>query len=102
MLHLVYLVGLLDISDLVKIQNLIWDGRVKWKNIGLNLGIDFSTLNVIEEDNPRNVDKCFQVMLTKWLQSGNGATLSDLIQALRTKSVGFEALADDIELKGII
>ena len=95
-----HLVDSLDISNLNGIQNSIWAGRVEWENIGLNLGIEYSTLEVIKSNNPQNVDRCFREMLAKWLQLGHETTLNCLICALRSPSVGFEHLADELELNG--
>ena len=45
----------------------------KWKDIGLELGLELPILNNIEVDCNR-VANCFQIMLDKWLRSSHNAT----------------------------
>ena len=40
-----------------------------WKRIGIELGLDFHVLKVIESDYPQRSVVCFQKTLDKWLQS---------------------------------
>ena len=41
---------------------------VRWKAIGRGLRIDSGRLDVIQEDNPRDSNKCLSEMLTCWLK----------------------------------
>ena len=57
-------------------------------------------LDVIEENNPKNVDKCFSKMLTLWLRGVDPLpTWSALVAALKKPAVGLEALAKQVEDK---
>ena len=39
-----------------------------WKALGQQLGLQQRTLNVIDCNNPKNTDECYDECLTKWLQ----------------------------------
>ena len=57
-------------------------------------------LDVIEENNPKNIDKCFSKMLTLWLRGVDPLpTWSALVAALKKPAVGLEALAEQVEDK---
>ena len=43
-------------------------GNDMWKELGLELGLRQGTLNVIENNQSRNADRCHDECLTKWLQ----------------------------------
>ncbi len=70
--------------------------REQWKNIGLQLDVDYQTLNVIKRDH-HIVDDCFQEMLKKWLTGNGERTWNKLACALENKTVGFTDLADNIK-----
>ena len=42
---------------------------VDWKDIGIELDLKLSTLNIIENDHPLKSEACFQVMIDKWIES---------------------------------
>ena len=42
---------------------------VDWKDIGIELDLKLSTLNIIENDHPLKSEACFQVMIEKWIES---------------------------------
>ena len=46
----------------------LWPARLKWRQIGIALGIDATTLEVIEEDH-RRVDDRFLAVLLEWLKN---------------------------------
>ena len=81
-------------GNLGKVQDLIWDARPKWFNLGLNLNIDQATLTMIKQSNP-NGDDCFREMLSEWLKSVE-PSWEKLLAALRKPSVGFKQLAKKI------
>ncbi len=76
-----------------------FDARVKWENIGLQLEVDYQTLNVIQHEHSHNVDACFKDMLTKWLTGNGERTWSKLAHALENKTVAFTNLSDNIKEK---
>ena len=73
----------LDLSDLDDIQELVKE-IVDWTNLGLKLGIHYSTLEKIEEETGR-VEKRKREMLAAWLRGEDNAkeqTWSTLVNAL--------------------
>ena len=40
-----------------------------WKDIGIELGLKLSTLNIIEKDHPSQSIACFQTMIDNWIKS---------------------------------
>ena len=42
--------------------------NANWRELGLKLGLRARTLDVIDHDNPRDVDRCLAECLVKWLQ----------------------------------
>ena len=81
-------------GNLGKVQNLIWDARPKWFNLGLNLNIDQETLTMIKKTHP-NGDDCFREMLSEWLKSVE-PSWQELLAALRKPSVRYTQLAKKI------
>ena len=71
----------------------------KWKNLGLVLDLDYSTLQEIEA-NYGGARRCLEEVLYSWLK-GNGGEVSwsALCEALRSKLVERSSLAAEIELK---
>ena len=85
--------GSVSISDLCKVQRCTWEARTKWYNIGLELNIHPETLSVIESDNGKVNDR-FTAMLITWLRTK--PTLSALADALRSPTVGYDDVADQV------
>ena len=55
------------IADLSQV-NMFLKNVNKWQSLGLELGIFFSTLKKIEEEQHGVIDKCRTEMLAAWLQ----------------------------------
>ena len=54
-----------------------------WKDIGIELGLSLSTLNIIERDHPLKSEDSFIAMIDKWTQlTGDDATWKALEVAL--------------------
>ena len=68
----------------------LWCIRHKWKNLGLALGFDSTTLEVIEKDHPRDTDGCFTEVLKEWLHTGK-TSWRILVKALHSPLVGVVA-----------
>ncbi|MCG8621110.1 MAG: death domain-containing protein [Proteobacteria bacterium] len=86
--------GLLTEADLADVQRALWDGRAKWYNLGLELGLKAGTLDAIQLTNANNVDNCFRSMLKEWLRKTELVpTWSSLARALREQPVGLGELA---------
>lgn len=86
----------LKLSDLPIIMQKLWDARAKWKLIGMGLGIDSATLDVIERDNRGIVDDCFSKLLSTWLSKADPQpTKSVMDGVLRSEFVKCKAVADE-------
>ena len=53
-----------------------------WKDIGIELGLEFGGLAIIEKNHPSDCVSCFQDMVNSWLQLTVGATWKALEVAL--------------------
>jgi hypothetical protein len=91
----------LDIRDLYVICSNFWEARIKWFEIGLGLNLEVSDLEVIQQTNRGNVDKCFMDMLKKWLRTSRRPTQSNLITVLKERIIGFNQLAEELESKSL-
>ena len=81
-------------ADLADVQRALWEGRARWYNLGLELGLTAGTLDAIQLTNVNDVDTCFRSMLKKWLRKSELVpTWSSLARALREPPVGLEELA---------
>ena len=75
----------------------MWEGRAKWFNIGLQLGISQGTLDAIKLDNQGDPGRCFTDTLVEWLKSFDLCpSWSGLARSLRAPPVGLEHLADQL------
>ena len=63
--------------------------ETNWYELGLRLGLNKNTLDVIEKNHPRDVSRCMTECLSQWLSradnvdSRGGANLDSLSDALR-------------------
>ena len=63
--------------------------RDKWKDLGLKLGLNSTTLEAISKSHDERTDQCLYSVLTKWLQRRDdvgkkgGVTWNVLIRALK-------------------
>ena len=92
-----YLSDVLSINHLDQVRQAIWEGRIEWRNLGLELKLSPDTLKAISKRYPQSVDDCFVEMLSEWLKSGCRPTWEDMISALRSPIVGLQALAIKLE-----
>ena len=99
MIILFYSIFVVDLvpDNLKDVQDLVWDARTKWNNLGLELGIKISDLEVIEQKNKSDVDTCFKMMLLMWLRIVDPLpSWEGLISALGKNSVGRKDMAEKI------
>ena len=87
----------LTVNDLAKVLGAVWEGRAKWYNIGLELGLTAGTLDAIQKTNGHDIDDCFRAMLKEWLRKS--PTWSSLARSLRAAPVGLEQLADQLPIE---
>ena len=77
------------------------DKFAEWETLGLELGLYFSTLDIIKTEERGQVRKCMMRMLVAWLKksdnvsSCHGPSWQQLIESLR--AIEENSLADDIE-----
>ena len=76
-------------KDIRTVQDRLWPARHKWKRIGIAIGIDTTTIEVIRMDN-RRTDDCFMEILTEWLRNNPMPCWKSLMAAL--KSINIEVL----------
>ena len=75
------------------------DTRAKWYDIGLQLRLGVGTLNAIKKDNNSTSD-CLRETLTTWLKTCPSLpTWNNIVNALRSSTVGEVRLAADLEQK---
>ena len=66
-----------QLKDLVLVQT------VKWYNLGLQLGIEDTELDVIEENSPKDIDACKRNMFKAWLRITPSPSYQQLVEALQ-------------------
>ena len=90
-------VTILTEKDLASVQDAVWDGRAKWYNIGLQLGLIAGTLDAIRQTNNNHTDDCFTTILKEWLRRGDlQPSWISLTRSLRARSVGLGHLAEQL------
>ncbi|XP_019857379.1 PREDICTED: uncharacterized protein LOC109585696 [Amphimedon queenslandica] len=88
---------ILTIRDLVEILRVLKDGHfqtTKWFDLGLYLGLIHDDLKIIEDNYPRNAERCLRECLAKWLKEDIEATWDKL--AIAVGEVGDTTVADYI------
>ena len=89
----------LGVDDLPVVVEKLNDTRVKWYEIGLQLGVSVGTLNAIKKDYNSTSD-CLRETLTTWLKtSPSPPTWKNIVNVLRRSTVGELRLAEDLEQK---
>ena len=77
---------LLSTSNIKEVLNEMWSYRDKWKFIGVQLGINIDTLDVIDADNS-DMENCLLDLIIRWLNGGGidsmPTTRSTMTAALR-------------------
>ena len=82
-------------SDLRELVNALQPAKHKWKKIGTNLIIAPSELEAIQCDNNDSGER-LHGMLIKWIASADNPTWKNIVDALRTQSVGESRLSEKI------
>ena len=84
-------------DDLASVQRAVWEGRAKWYNIGLELGLTAGTLDSIKLANQGDPDHCIRETLKNWLGRNDlRPSWSDLAKSLKAPSVGHGQLAEEL------
>ena len=89
----------LSVNDLHVVMEELNDIRAKWDDIGLQLHVSVGTLDAIKEqyDDP---SRCLRETLKTWLKTcPSSPTWKNIVDALRSSTVGEVRLAADLEQK---
>ena len=86
-------------EDLVTILTELFEAKIKWFDVGLQLKLDVSILEGIKANSDPN--DCFHEMFIAWLKSSSKVekTWKTLVMVLKSKTVGYESLAERIDEK---
>ena len=68
----------------MKLKDLVLVQTTKWYDLGLQLGIEDTELDVIEENNPKDIDACKRKMFKAWLRITPSPSYRQLVEALQT------------------
>ena len=94
---MLYFAGELSIDDLCDVLKTVWEARVKWYFIGLELGISPGTLKAIKKNNNQDPDECLTAMLEYWLNNGKPKpSWAAVAKALKSPMVGNAELAEKL------
>ena len=66
-----------------QLKDLVLVRTTKWYNLGLQLGIEDTELDVIEENNPKDIDACKRKMFKTWLRITPSPSYQQLVEALQ-------------------
>ena len=72
----------------------------KWRDVGLQLGLDPSELDGIAIESPSDTNYCYMKVFTRWKNKNSAEhpyTWSTIVCALQVPAVGEERLANEIE-----
>ena len=102
-LHDKYPAGLDSVPELPDLMNEV-AAKVpsKWRDVGLQLGVDQSILDGITTISQGDTNLCYSNVFTRWKNQNSTThpyTWSTIVQALQTPAVGEERLADKIKNK---
>ena len=84
-------------DDLRELYSLLYDACIKWESLGLALGLKYITIKIIERNNPQDVEGCFRVLLSKWLETARRPTLEELAAALEDDLVAMPRLGRAVQ-----
>jgi hypothetical protein len=94
-LYVFYAVDLVP-DNIRELSSSLVDASPEWFTLGLQLGINYTDLKMIEQNNHRVQDR-FMKMLSVWLEMTNPCpTWDGLIKALESPSVGHVNLANQL------
>ena len=82
-------------DDLARVYEVIIEASHKWYEIGLLLEVPDSRLQAIRLENDKSDDR-LRESLSLWLRNAKSPTWGDLRRALRSPSVGYGWLAENL------
>ena len=84
-------------KNLPKVRALIHKACPQWYDLGLELGVEEATLNIIKSDSSNKTETCFREMLSTWLKMIDPQpSWEGLIAALKRPYIGHAKLADEV------
>ena len=87
-----------ELSDLMNEVAAIIPG--KWRDVGLQLGVDKGVLDGIAHSSPENNNLCYTDVFTRWMNlTTHQYTWLKVVQVLESPAVGEKRLADKIKNK---
>ncbi len=89
----------LTVEDLGKVYIELYEGRVQWKNIGLELGLNIAMLDSIEIDRHHKTEPCCLDMLKEWLTNETNRSWSALADAMESPIVSLSNIAAALRKK---
>lgn len=78
---------MLTMAHFKQVRDAIWDARVKYQNIGIELGLSPDDVDAIVEDEGGKVEKCFVEVLKRCLK--DGISQKKIADALQSTPVGY-------------
>lgn len=81
---------MLTSAHFIQVQKAIWEARVKYYNIGIELGLSPDDVDAIVENVGGNVEKCFAEVLKRSLK--REISQKKIADALQSDTVGYEHL----------
>ena len=83
--------------DLKSVRTAIWEARSRWSDIGIELEMSKTDLDVIQQTYTET-HQCFNEMLCEWLKRTDPQpTWTALVDALKAPAVGLGQLAEEIK-----
>ncbi len=87
----------LNTGDLQRLTRLLFAGRAKWRELGMQLGVSKGRLKVIEEEYGTS-HRRFTKVISSWMSGTESPTVHKLVDGLRSDIVYEEKLAEVIEM----
>ena len=88
----------LSVDDLAAVQRKVYAAKTEWYNLGLELGLRFSTLDSIDARYSNDPSRCFCQVLKEWLKGINPPpTWHAMVNALKSPTVAQSHLAEQIQ-----
>ena len=85
-------------DNVAMVRRLLWDACPDWLDLGLELGINPTTLRIIQQDNHDVVKHCFTDVLSEWLKMIDPLpSWEALFEALKQPSVGRKDLVEVVK-----
>ena len=71
----------------------------KWWELGIQLEVPLATLKIIADKNDSNAEQSLNDILREWMKRTKGVSWEAIVAALKTRSVGENHLATEIEMR---